>query len=258
MMLRNRYNTGRKKRGIGKFLLVLLALIVIGCGYVAWKLFTPYGPQEAAQAAMETSGGVTVSEQEKWIDFKPDKPKAGGKSVLFYPGGLVKPESYAPLAHKLAAAGHHTIIAKMPFNLAVIKPNLADDILSAYPEEKFVMGGHSLGGSMAARYVVAHPDVLQGIFFLASYPDQKGSVQKLGIPALSILGTNDGVVNMTKYQEGRMYLPPDTVYYTIEGGNHAQFGDYGHQKGDGEPTVNEEDQLKQTAKTLLSWLDTIK
>ena len=207
---------------------------------------------------METSGGVTVSEQENWIDFKPDKPKAGGKSVLFYPGGLVKPESYAPLAHKLAAAGHHTIIAKMPFNLAVIKPNLADDILSAYPEEKFVMGGHSLGGSMAARYVVAHPDVLQGIFFLASYPDQKGSVQKLGIPALSILGTNDGVVNMTKYQEGRMYLPPDTVYYTIEGGNHAQFGDYGHQKGDGEPTVNEEDQLKQTVKTLLSWLDTIK
>ena len=83
---------------------------------------------------------VTVSEQENWIDFKPDKPKADGKSVLFYPGGLVKPESYAPLAHELAAAGHHTIIAKMPFNLAVIKPNLADDILAAYPEEQFVMG----------------------------------------------------------------------------------------------------------------------
>lgn len=100
-MLRNRYNTGRKKRGIGKFLLVLLALIVIGCGYVAWKLFTPYGPQEAAQATMKTSDGVEVSEQENWIDFKPDKPV--GKSILFYPGGLVKPQSYAPLAHELAA-----------------------------------------------------------------------------------------------------------------------------------------------------------
>lgn len=63
---------------------------------------------------------------------------------------------------------------------------------------------------------------------------------------------------MTKYQAGRMYLPPDTVYYTVEGGNHAQFGDYGHQKGDGEPSISEEDQLKQTVKTLLSWLDTIK
>ncbi|MBR2564146.1 MAG: alpha/beta hydrolase [Paenibacillus sp.] len=256
MMLRNRYNTGRKKRGIGKFLLVLLALIVIGCGYVAWKLLTPYGPQEAAQAAMQTSDGVTVSEQENWIDFKPAKP--AGKSVLFYPGGLVKPESYAPLAHELAAAGHHTIIAKMPVNLAVIKPNLADDIFAAYPDEEFVMGGHSLGGSMAARYAVAHPDALQGIFFLASYPDEKGSVKNLGIPALSILGTNDGVVNMAKYQEGRMYLPTDTVYYTIEGGNHAQFGDYGHQKGDSEPTTSGEDQLNQTVKTLLSWLDTMK
>ncbi|OMF08891.1 alpha/beta hydrolase [Paenibacillus amylolyticus] len=254
--MRNRYNTGRKKRGIGKFLLVLLALIVIGCGFVAWKLFTPYGPQEIAQTAMETANQVTVSEQENWIDFVPDKPT--GKSVLFYPGGLVKPESYAPLAHELAAAGHHTIIAKMPVNLAVLKPNLADEILAAYPGEQFVMGGHSLGGSMAARYVAAHPDALQGIFFLASYPDEKGSVKALGIPALSILGTKDEVVNATKYQSGRMYLPEDTVYYTIEGGNHAQFGDYGHQKGDGEPEVSGEEQLNQTVKTVLAWLSTIK
>ncbi|MBY0217209.1 alpha/beta fold hydrolase [Paenibacillus illinoisensis] len=253
--MRNRYNTGRKKRGIGKFLLVLLALIVIGCGFVAWKLFTPYGPQEMAQKAMETADQVTVSEQENWIDFMPDKPE--GISVIFYPGGLVKPESYAPLAHELAEAGHHTIIAKMPVNLAVLKQNLADDIRNAYPEESFVMGGHSLGGSMAARYAASHPDALQGIFFLASYPDQKGSVKSLGIQALSILGTNDEVVNATKYQNGRAYLPEDTVYYTIEGGNHSQFGDYGHQSGDGEPEITGEEQLSQTVKAVTEWLEGI-
>ncbi|QOS80708.1 alpha/beta hydrolase [Paenibacillus sp. JNUCC31] len=254
--MRNRYNTGRKKRGIGKFLLVLLALIVIGCGFVAWKLFTPYGPQEMAQTAMGTANQVTVEEKENWIDFMPDKPV--GPSVIFYPGGLVKPESYAPLAHELAAAGHHTIIAKMPVNLAVLKQNLADEIFKAYPDEPFVMGGHSLGGSMAARYAAAHPDALQGIFFLASYPDEKGSVKSLGIPALSILGTNDEVVNATKYQSGRAYLPEDTVYYTIEGGNHSQFGDYGHQSGDGEAGVSGEEQLSQTVKTIQGWLNTIK
>ncbi|WP_416294420.1 alpha/beta fold hydrolase [Paenibacillus illinoisensis] len=253
--MRNRYNTGRKKRGIGKFLLVLLALIVIGCGFVAWKLFTPYGPQEMAQKAMQTADQVTVSEQENWIDFMPDKPE--GISVIFYPGGLVKPESYAPLAHELAEAGHHTIIAKMPVNLAVLKQNLADDIRNAYPDESFVMGGHSLGGSMAARYAASHPDALQGIFFLASYPDQKGSVKSLGIQALSILGTNDEVVNATKYQNGRAYLPEDTVYYTIEGGNHSQFGDYGHQSGDGEPEITGEEQLSQTVKAVTEWLEGI-
>ncbi|MCG7382873.1 alpha/beta fold hydrolase [Paenibacillus sp. ACRRY] len=253
--MRNRYNTGRKKRGIGKFLLVLLALIVIGCGFVAWKLFTPYGPQEMAQKAMETADQVTVSVQENWIDFMPDKPE--GISVIFYPGGLVKPESYAPLAHELAEAGHHTVIAKMPVNLAVLKQNLADDIRNAYPEESFVMGGHSLGGSMAARYAASHPDALQGIFFLASYPDQKGSVKSLGIQALSILGTNDEVVNATKYQNGRAYLPEDTVYYTIEGGNHSQFGDYGHQSGDGEPEITGEEQLSQTVKAVTEWLEGI-
>lgn len=208
-----------------------------------------------AQKAMQTADQVTVSEQENWIDFMPDKPE--GISVIFYPGGLVKPESYAPLAHELAKAEHHTIIAKMPVNLAVLKQNLADDILNAYPDESFVMGGHSLGGSMAARYAASHPDALQGIFFLASYPDQKGSVKSLGIQALSILGTNDEVVNATKYQNGRSYLPEDTVYYTIEGGNHSQFGDYGHQSGDGEPEITGEEQLSQTVKAVTEWLEGI-
>ena len=208
-----------------------------------------------AQKAMQTADQVTVSEQENWIDFMPNKPE--GISVIFYPGGLVKPESYAPLAHELAEAGHHTIIAKMPVNLAVLKQNLADDIRNAYPDESFVMGGHSLGGSMAARYAASHPDALQGIFFLASYPDQKGSVKSLGIQALSILGTNDEVVNATKYQNGRAYLPEDTVYYTIEGGNHSQFGDYGHQSGDGEPEITGEEQLSQTVKAVTEWLEGI-
>lgn len=208
-----------------------------------------------AQKAKETADQVTVSEQENWIDFMPDKPE--GISVIFYPGGLVKPESYAPLAHELAKAGHHTVIAKMPVNLAVLKQNLADDIRNAYPDESFVMGGHSLGGSMAARYAASHPDALQGIFFLASYPDQKGSVKSLGIQALSILGTNDEVVNATKYQNGRAYLPEDTVYYTIEGGNHSQFGDYGHQSGDGEPEITGEEQLSQTVKAVTEWLEGI-
>lgn len=208
-----------------------------------------------AQKAMETADQVTVSEQENWIDFMPDKPE--GISVIFYPGGLVKPQSYAPLAHELAKAGHHTVIAKMPVNLAVLKQNLADDIRNAFPDESFVMGGHSLGGSMAARYAASHPDALQGIFFLASYPDQKGSVRSLGIQALSILGTNDEVVNATKYQNGRAYLPEDTVYYTIEGGNHSQFGDYGHQSGDGEPEITGEEQLSQTVKAVTEWLEGI-
>lgn len=252
MSLAKNYNTGRKRRGVGKFLLVLLALVVIGCGYVGWKLLTPYGPEKLADKAMETSEQVTVSEQEKWIDFAPAKSK--GVSVIFYPGGLVKPESYAPLARGLAETGHHTIIAKMPVNLAVLKQNLADDIRNAYPEEQFVMGGHSLGGSMAARYAASHPDALKGIFFLASYPDEKGSVKSLGIPALSILGTKDEVVNAEKYQKGRSYLPEDTVYYTIEGGNHSQFGDYGHQSGDGEASIDVQEQQSQTVKTISDWL----
>lgn len=89
-------------------------------------------------------------------------------SIIFYPGALVKPEAYSPLAKGIAAAGHPFYIAKMPFNLAVTKGDAAEEIIRVHPKQSFVLGGHSLGGVMASRYAVEHADQLEGVFFLAS------------------------------------------------------------------------------------------
>ncbi|MDO7908132.1 alpha/beta hydrolase [Paenibacillus sp. JX-17] len=260
MRRKNKYKLSfgsRKKKRWPKIVLSVILLIVLAGGVAVWRYLIPYEPQQEAAAAMSASTTAPVVKVTKeWIDFVPEQIQ--GPGVIFYPGALVKPESYAPMARDLALQGHHVVIVKMPLNLAVLGSKRADDVLKAYPNETFVIGGHSLGGAMAARYTAGHASQLKGVFFLGAYPDEKGSLKSSGLPALSILGSKDEVVDTAKYKQGHSYLPEDAVYKLIEGGNHAQFGDYGIQKGDGKPGISEDEQRKQTVQSLLNWLKNIK
>ena len=111
---------------------------------------------------------------------------------------------------------------------------------------------------MASRFAAEHSDQLEGVFFLASYPDEKGSLKGTTLAVLSILGTEDEVINRDSYREGRSYLPDNTVYYSVDGGNHAQFGSYGPQKGDGDATISEDEQQIRTVRALQDWLGNLR
>lgn len=245
-----------KKRLTKRNILIFVLIIIVVAAVVIWKYLTPYAPEEKAETALISGGGVTVEQNDNWISFEPTITR--GTSIIFYPGGLVEPEAYSPLAKELAAAGHPFYIAKMPLNLAVTKGDAAEEIIRVHPKESFVIGGHSLGGVMASRYAVEHSDQLEGVFYLASYPDEKGNLRNTTLSALSILGTRDRVVDRGNYNKGRSFLPDNTVYYSIEGGNHGQFGSYGPQKGDGEPSITEEEQQNRTANALIDWLGNLR
>ncbi|MEK5235814.1 alpha/beta fold hydrolase [Paenibacillus sp. FSL L8-0470] len=245
-----------KKRITRRSILIALLLFLIVAGFLLWKYLTPYTPAEKAESALVSAGGVSVEQNDNWISFEP--AVILGTAVIFYPGALVEAEAYAPLAKRIAAAGHPFYIARMPLNLAVIKGDAADEIIRVHPKQSFVLGGHSLGGVMASRYASEHPDQLKGVFFLASYPDEKGSLKDTTLSVLSLLGTEDEVVDRDKYNEGRSYLPGNTVYFSILGGNHAQFGSYGPQKGDGTATITEDDQQARTARTMLDWMGNLR
>ncbi|KUP21011.1 alpha/beta hydrolase [Paenibacillus sp. DMB5] len=236
--------------------LLSLAVLLVVAGLLLWNYLTPYEPEQNAETAMLSAAGVTVEQNDGWISFEP--AVASGTAVILYPGALVEAEAYAPLAKRIATAGHPFYIAKMPFNLAIIKGDAAEEIISGHPEQSFVIGGHSLGGVMASRYAAEHADQLEGVFYLASYPDEKGGLKDTTLSVLSVLGTADTVVDREKYSEGRSYLPGNTVYLSIEGGNHAQFGSYGPQKGDGEPSITEEEQQTRTARAMLDWLGNLR
>jgi pimeloyl-ACP methyl ester carboxylesterase len=121
--------------------------------------------------------------------------------------------------------------------------NKADEVIAAYPEIKhWIIGGHSLGGSMAAEYVKGHPSTVEGMAFMAAYPADSTNLSTLPIKVVSIHGSNDGLATDAKIQNSLKNLPADTKVVLIEGGNHAQYGNYGPQAGDGQATIGAEQQ----------------
>ena len=230
--------------------ILLAAVILLSC--IGLVLFAAdyYHADTPALEAMASSA-ITVTNTDGLAVFAPDAPTTG---LIFYPGGKVEYTAYAPLMEALAEHGMLCVVPKMPLNFAFMDMNAASDILPRFPQiETWYMGGHSLGGSMAASYA-AKSDVFEGLILLATYTTT--DLTSSGLNVLSIYGTEDGVLNMESYAEHFSDLPIDTTTEVIiDGGNHAQFGSYGAQDGDGEATISAEDQLELTVEAILNWME---
>jgi hypothetical protein len=226
-------------------LLVLVWALLIGAiGFVAWGL-TPLGPTDQALAAMESDGVVTVQDRGNFVVFT-STANPPLTALIIYPGGHIDYRSYAPIARQIASRGYLVSIVKMPLSLAVFGINKADEVITAFSDIRYwVIGGHSLGGSMAASYAINHPAHVQGVIFWASYPAGSDDLSKTGLKGLSIYGSNDLVLNLSNIDSTLVLLPPGTIRQVIEGGNHAQFGNFGPQPGDGVATISAENQQAQ-------------
>lgn len=217
----------------------------------AFWLYTAdyYRADEAAKAALASDGAVTVSRTDYgWLFDGP----SGERALIFYPGAKVEEIAYAPLLHRIAAEGIDVCLVEMPFRLAVLAPNRADRVMETEEYANWYIGGHSLGGAVAANYASDHGEKLRGLVLLASYATHPLDPE---LQVLLVVGSEDGVVNRAKLEAGMQYLPADAVFYTIPGGNHAQFGSYGPQRGDGEAWISPEEQWAETAAVLARLTD---
>lgn len=227
----------------------LVLALLVGVGVYLGTYY--HATEEALQVISRPPEGITVEELPgERIVFTPEDPVAG---LIFYPGGRVQYEAYAPLMAACAQRGILCVLVHVPFNLAVFSPNAAEGIREDYPEvTRWYVGGHSLGGVMAADYAAAHAGELEGIVLLAAWSakDLKGS----GLSVLTVTGTEDGVLNWKKLEQNRTHLPAEAVFVSVEGGNHAQFGSYGAQSGDGKAAISPEAQWTQTADAIVKWI----
>jgi hypothetical protein len=161
-------------------------------------------------------------------------------ALIFYPGGKVEATAYYPLLSKFADNGITCVLVKMPFHLAVFDPSAADRVFDTLPEIKnWFIGGHSLGGAMASKYMSENPGKLKGLILLGAYVYGDVPSSK----ALTIYGTKDGVLDKEKIKDSDPQLP-------LVGGNHANFGNYGEQKGDQEADMSREEQQEKTAEAV--------
>ena len=215
-------------------LLVLLALCVAAGVY--FGTCSPAGP--AAQAALVSGNGVHVEAAPYGYLF--DGP-GSSDAFVFYPGARVEYTAYAPLLRALAEQGIDCFLVKMPLNMAFTDMDECAHIQDVYENdyERWYVGGHSLGGACAALYAAKCPDRLSGLILLAAYATKPLSED---LAVLELHGSEDAVLNRKKLEEGRRYLPASALSEELPGGNHAQFGDYGLQRGDGAAEVSRADQ----------------
>ena len=221
-----------QKRKLFLIPLALLVVIGIGCGIY---LGDYYRADAEAISLTDSMEGDLV--------WAPENAKVG---LIFYPGGKVDHAAYAPLMEALADRGILCVVTEMPFHLAVFDIDAAAGIQAEYPEvERWYIGGHSLGGSMAAAYLEQCEENYEGLILLAAY--STADLRESGLDVLSIYGSEDQVLDWENYGEYRRNLPEDFRELVIDGGCHAGFGLYGPQEGDGVPAITAEEQIAITA-----------
>lgn len=231
-----------RKKIIISFISFLLIIISVFLIYVSDYYHADYVKIETAKI----DSGIGITNKNGALVFDPGNADT---ALIFYPGGKVEYIAYEPLMIKMAQKGILCILPKMPFNLAVFNINAADTYIPEYPKiQHWYIGGHSLGGSMAASYASKSNTKLEGLVLMASY--STADLASKGMRVMSIYGSKDGVLNKESYKSNKRNLPDNLVEIVLKGGNHAGFGCYGKQKGDGEAEITSEQQQKDTAQAV--------
>jgi hypothetical protein len=258
-----------QKYSVG-FLAVVSLFIFVRSNLMAQELGESFPPLPEALAALESDNAVTVREvpvadweegSNFYYTFEPQgkEPTVG---FIIYPGGLVDPAAYAPTAHALAAQGYLTVIVKMKNDIALGESSQrANRVIHDYPGiAKWAIGGHSLGGVGASSYVRDFTENIAGLVLWASYTAEVFRIDDKDLPVISIYGTKDGVSTFEEIEDAAQYLPPDTQWVPIEGGNHTQFGWYDTspdplQPDDNPADITREEQQAKIVQATADFLD---
>ncbi len=235
-----------------RLLIGFLALILIGVILlIGWATVRAQAATERAVMVLQDNN---IKREDGQLVFRPTSP--ANKGLIYYPGGLVEPEAYAVTAQGIADAGYLVVIPKMPLNLAFTGINRADGIRADFPEiESWVIGGHSLGGAMAAEYAKNNVANLDGLIMFASYPANNEDFVNFPVPILTIISSNDpGSPQQEAFYEA---ISDSARHFIIEGGNHRQYADYSFQKDDGIPTISVMEQQDQIIAGTTEFLDSL-
>ncbi len=242
------------RRGMSVTTRFIGMLVAIACVFLLMYIQDYHRAEKSVASATVSTQDVVVEKGDAAMVFRP--VQGGDTGLIFYPGSKVQHTAYAPLMQMLAQRGVFCVLVEMPFRLPLLDRSAAGVYPADYPEIKnWFLGGHSLGGNVAADYAAKHPEELTGLVLLGAYASKDLSGSNL--PVLSIVGEFDTVIDRDKLEQNRIYLPQSAQELTISGGNHAGFGSYGKQDKDGQATITAAEQQEQTAQLIASWMSSL-
>lgn len=218
-----------------------IVLILLFGGFLVYTSDYYRASDDVASTISEYTGDI--QQEGNYTIIYPPNNEEKEIGLVFYPGAKVEAQAYIPFLIQLAQQGVTSVLVKMPFNLAVFNINAADQAMTLVPDiSEWYLSGHSLGGAMASSYTNKNFTKVNGLILLAAYP-----INEANIPILQIYGSNDLVLNQEE-------IDVSVPYYEIKGGNHAYFGNYGNQDGDGEASITRLEQQDQTIQQILHFM----
>ena len=231
---------------------------IFAVSFLGWQISSMQA-KNVDDSLLESTADIAVTHIEDYIEFKPAADTLG-PGFLFYPGALVDPVAYVPMARDIAEAGYAVRIIKVPYRMdrfpwqqEAVK-NRTD---AAVAEHDWVLAGHSRGARMALAYAAENEAKLSGLLLIGSSHPREISYTHLSFPVMKIYGSEDGLASPAEVEQFKHNLPAHTMWHRVEGGNHAQFGWYGRQLGDDNATISREEQQQATVTAILDFLGTI-
>lgn len=230
-----------------------IAVVLLLVSGLLW--LRPMAAEPVAIAAMDDGRGVVVTVSRTRIELRPTGT-VHRTGLVFYPGALVDPRAYVAMLRPMTEAGYPVVIVKAAYDIAFFDPNAPTSAIAADPATtRWVIGGHSLGGVVAAQYAGDGRPGVVGLLLWASFP--ASSIAAAPLTVTSISGGNDGLSTPAKIDAAKPLLPPSTRYVVIPGAVHADFGDYGEQPNDGQPAIPRAEAQAQIQQASLDLLDRV-
>ena len=223
---------------------IIIVFILIAC-FAIFYVNDYYHADKIAIDSLNANDNVSVVKTSNGLLL--DGP-GNDTALIFYPGAKIEYTAYAPMFNDLSEKGIDCYLVEMPFNLALLGQNSADEIIDSGNYSHYFISGHSLGGAMAASYVNS-TNKTDGLILFASY-----STCKIEKPVLSIYGSEDKVLNKEKYLDSINFIEDNLTEIEIKGANHAQFAYYGNQSGDGVANISASSQQKQSASAIIEFI----
>ncbi|WP_416305422.1 alpha/beta hydrolase [Neptunicella sp. SCSIO 80796] len=243
---------------------------VIRIGFILWALIAmlwlanSVRTQGVDKSTLQSNSLISVQNNATSLAFLPSSPNSHA-GLIFICGSGVAAEAYAPLLRPIAEDGTPVFIVKLPYRFAPrdTDKNAAigrvDKVMVSHPEVKYwVVAGHSLGGALTAKLAMETPELLSAIILIATTHPKDYDLSRLDIPVIKIYASNDGIAPLERVLANKDRLPSHTRWLELKGGNHSQFGRYGHQLLDGTATISREEQEAFTRSAIRRVLADIK
>ncbi|NNE34584.1 MAG: alpha/beta hydrolase [Rhodothermales bacterium] len=237
---------------------IRIGLALFWSAVIIW-LFVNMQARGLQRNTLESDAAVAVDISDEWIKFSPGRDTLG-VGLIFYPGALVEPTAYAPLARSVAEAGYPVVIVCVPLRLAPLQRHRDEltsrtrRVIASGDASKWVVGGHSKGGALAASFAKDFASEIDGLLLVGTSHPRRDDLSSLQIDVTKVYGSEDGLATVDEVNEFANNLPATTTFVLVEGANHSQFGFYGWQPGAGRASISRAEQQRQTIDAIIAQL----